>query len=298
MKVEVKKIDTLTHELKFSVAKETVSAKMDEVFKEISKKANIKGFRQGKAPRHVIEAQYGQVAREEVLKQVIPEAYEQGIEQEKLHPIQMPEISDVDQSNGEVHFTAKFEVKPEVKIKDYKGIKVKRKSSKVTDEELNKTFDYFKTAQGKDKDIAIDDTFAKGLGYPSLDEFKQSLTRQMEMDKERMNKVDVENQVVDALLKNAKLVTPQSLVKDQMGRKLAEQKQRLAQQGIPAEEIEKREEQMIKELKEAVEKDIRAYLVMDKIAEEEKMDIKSNENLPAKVMEFLMKEAVWEEAKK
>jgi len=297
MKLTVNKVDALKRKLHFEIPKERVSEKMNQVYNEISKVAKVKGFRPGKAPRQVVEADHGALAREETLKKLIPEVYEEGLKQEDISPLEMPDIKDVEFKDGKIKFTAEVTIKPDVKISEYKGIKVQRKSSQVTEEDINKTLDYFKTSQGKDVKTEIDDEFARGLGYPSLEEFKKSLKTQMEIDKDRQNRVDVENQIVEALLKNSKLTVPQSLVKKQLDRRVQDAISRMKQQGLPEEEISKKVKELEKELKEPVEKDIKVYLVLDKIAELEKVQIGGKESLPAKVMEFLMKKAEWKDAK-
>ena len=293
MKVEVKKIDVTKRELKFEIPRERVAQKLNEVYSDLGKVAKIKGFRPGKAPRHVLEAQHSDLAREETVKKLIPEVYREGIEQEKLEPLDMPEILDVDFKDGIIRFTAKLDIKPDVKVKDYKGIKVKRKSNQVTDEEIDKTLEYIKKGQGKDKEIVLDDAWARGSGYPNLEEFKEFLVRQMEMDKDRQNRMDVENQIVEALLKNASVTAPASLVKRQLEHRISETKHRLRQQGLPEEQLNQQDEQLRKELEKPVEKDVQVYLVLDKIAELEKITVNEGESLSHKVMEFLLKEADW-----
>lgn len=174
-----------------------------------------------------------------------------------------------------------------------------RKSSKVTEEELNKTLEYFKNAQGGEKEQVVDDNFVKSLGYPGLEAFKESLTRQMEIDKDRQNRLDVENQVIDALIKDAKLAVPQSLVKRQLEHRMHETMHRLKEQGMPEAEIKKREEEMRKEFEKTAEKDVKVYLILSEIAKMEGIHTHSEkESLPAKVMAFLLKEASWQEEKK
>src|SRR3990167_1215738 len=249
MKVAVKKIDALKRELKFEVPKERVSKKIDEVYEEIGKVAKIKGYRPGKAPRSVVETHHGSLAREETLKKLIPEVYREAIQQEKIDPLDLPEIMDVEFKDGIIRFTATVDIKPEVTVKDYKQISVKRKSSVVTEEEINKMLEYFKQSHGDAKGVekvAVDDAFARGLGYPNLEDLKKALTRQMEIDKDRQNRIDVENQIVEALLKSAKLTVPQSLVKKQLEHRVEETKHRLKQQGLNDEEIKKREEDIRK----------------------------------------------------
>ncbi|MEW5895717.1 MAG: trigger factor [Candidatus Omnitrophota bacterium] len=298
MKVAIKKLDALKRELNFEVSKERVSKKIEEVFKDITREAKVKGFRPGKAPRHVIESEYGGLAKEEAIKKIIPEVYQEALEKESISPLDYPEIGAVEFKDGILKFTAGIEVKPEVKVTNYKGIAVTRKSSAVTDEELAKTLEYFQKGQSKEGEkTEINDDFVKGLGYPNLDTFKDSLKRQMEIDKDRQNRMDVERQITDVLVKNAKLTVPQSLVQKQQEYRLSDLKRRLKSQGLPDEEIEKRANEMTKDMKELVERDVKLFLIFDKIAEDEKIQVKQGENVPAKVMEFLMKEAQWQDEK-
>lgn len=291
MKVDVKKVNEVARELTFEVPKETVTPKFDEVYKDLAKKVTVKGFRKGKVPRNILETHHRQQAEEEVIRKVVGEAYEKALQDEDIHPIDLPEIHDVSLKEGVVRFTAKLEIKPDIQLKEYKGLKVKRKDSKVTDDELNKTLEVFKQGQGKD--VEVNDDFAKGMGFPSLEEFKKVLARQLEMEKDRQNKVDVENQIIEQLLKSTKVTVPQSLVERQLHRRLHDYQNQMQQQGVAAEEAQKRINESEKELRTAVEKDVQVYLILDKIAAEEKMDIKQGENLPAKVIEFLLKEAKW-----
>ncbi len=298
MKVVVKKIDAMKRELHFEIGKDRVQAKQDEVYHEVARVAKIKGFRPGKAPRPMVEAQYGTVIKEETIKKIIPEAYQEGIEQEKLSPLDYPEIRDVEFKNGGVVFKADIEIKPEIKLANYKGIPVTRKSAKVTDEEINQTLEYFKKGKGAGSEIEINDDFVKGLGYPTVAAFKESLARQMEIDKDRHNRADVERQITDHLIKSIKVTVPPSFLEKQLAHRIADLKKRLKNQGLSDEDAEKRQEQMRKDLKESVERDVKLFLIFDRIAQEENVTVAENENLAVKVLELLMKEAAWtDEAK-
>lgn len=296
MKLEVKKIDATKRELRFEIPKDRVTKKLDEVYNDIGKVAKVKGYRPGKAPRNVIESEHGQLAQEETIKKLIPEVYQEGIEKEKITPMDLPEIHDVSFKDGIISFTAKLDIRPEVKIKNYKGIKVQRKSSQVTDEELNKTLDFFKKGQGE-KEVTLDDAFARGLGYPNLEDFKSFLRRQMEMDKDRQNRMDVENQVIEQILKESTLVVPQSIVNKQLEVRLRENLKHLRSHGAKEEELKKKEEDMRKELKPIAEKDVKVFLILEKIAELENIKVPEGESMPNKVIEMLLKDANWEETK-
>lgn len=297
MKINVKKVDALKREISFEIPKDRVSQRMEQVYQDITRVAKVKGFRPGKAPRQLIESQHAALAKEETVKSLIPEVYQEGLRQENIAPIDMPEIHDVEFKDGTITFTAKVEIKPEIKLKDYKGISVQRKPPQVTDEEINKTLEYFQKSIGKDKEVALDDAFARGLGYPTLDDFKKSLVRQMETDKDRQNRADIENQIVEALLKDVKFAVPASLVKKQIEHRINQARNHFKSQRMSEADMQKKEEDLRKDLEAPVEKDIRAYLIFDRIAQAENIEVKEGESLPQKVMEFLLKEAKWEDVK-
>ncbi len=297
MKIEVKKKDATKREMMFEVPKERVSQEFEAVFTEIGKSAKIKGFRPGKAPRHVIEAEHGKLAQEKMIERLIPTAYQEGIMKEKINPIDLPEIKDVKVKDGMLFFTACLDIRPDVVVKEYKGIKIKKKNAHVTDEDINKTLDFFKKSQGKEKETDMNDDFAKGLGYPNLEEMKASFRRQMELEKERQNRADVENQIIDFLVKSVNVAVPKTTVDRHLGRLAHEARHRLESQHTPKEEIDKKIEEFTQKMRPNAERDVKAYFILEEIAKQEKMKLEEGENIFQKVVSFLLKEAQWEEAK-
>ena len=297
MKVSVKKIDALRREMHFEVPKERVTKKLDEILSDIAKHAKIPGFRKGKAPKSLVESAHNRVAREEMLKSLVPEVYQEGLKTEALEPIDFPAIDQVDLTDGILKFRATFDLRPDVEIKEYKGVAVTKKSAEVSDDEVTKTMEFFKKSRGMEETAVLDDEFAKGMGFPSLEEFKKAIKRNMEQDKERQNRAEIENQLVEELIKRAKLHVPQTLVERQLAGRLEEFKRRLKQYGAKDADIEKKIKESDKEIKEAAEKDVKIFLILQKIAEVEKIEAAQGENLSVKVMELLLKEAKWEDAK-
>lgn len=296
MKVEVKKVDALKREMKFEIPRERVTAAMDAVYNEIGKHAKIKGFRPGKVPRHILITSHGQLAKDETIKKIIPQAYHEGVGQHQLNPIDLPEISDVNLKDGVLTFTATLDIRPEIKVGSYKGIPVERKKSEVSEEEVQKTLDFFKKGR-TDQEVTIDDHFAKGMGFPNLEEFKTALKRQLEFDRDRNNRMDVENQIVEELIKDSQFIVPQSLVKRQLHHRLNEALRRLKSQGLNEEDLKKKEEELRTQLAPAVEREVKIYLILEEIGRLENItSTDPNESLPGKVIEFLLKEAKWQDA--
>ncbi len=288
MKTSVKKIDSNIREVSVELSGETVKSKFDEVFKRLSQEAKVPGFRPGHAPLDIIEKKYETVAHEQVLKELIPEIYNQAIKKEDLDVIELPEISEVKLDRNNISFKAKVEVSPEVDVKDYKGVKINYKNIAVTPEEVKRSIDSVKESR-KLKDI--DDNFARSLGYPNLAELEKVLDKQIFIQKENAQRQKIESEIVEKLTKTLEFKLPNSLVKRQMEEMLKSAKVDLALKGVPREQIEAHEEKMIKELEPEARNQVKIYLVLSAIAKKE--NIPQDEHMPRKVMEFLLKEANW-----
>jgi len=110
------------------------------VYARIRKYAKIPGFRMGNAPQDLLEKYHGEQAKEEVLKRLIPDGYRRALEEHKITPVSLPEITDVlFEKDRNLTFKAKVEVHPQFKLKKYKGIRVKAGKVKVDDSEVDDT---------------------------------------------------------------------------------------------------------------------------------------------------------------
>ena len=98
---------------------------------------NIQGFRKGKAPRKMIEKLYGpEIFYDDAMNECIPDAYEAAVKEAGLKVVSQPSITEVDVKDGEFLFTAVVFVKPEVVVKDYKGIEAEKDDVTVSAEEV------------------------------------------------------------------------------------------------------------------------------------------------------------------
>lgn len=119
---------------------ETFEKAVDKAFRKNAKSIEIKGFRKGKAPRHIIEQMYGEnVFYEDALNECYPEAIdgaakEAGVEIVDFQDVEF-DLKKIDKDG--VEFSVKVTVKPEVTVKNYKGLKAEKPSVEVTDEDIN-----------------------------------------------------------------------------------------------------------------------------------------------------------------
>jgi trigger factor len=142
MKVKVVKEEPC--ELTFSVElhKEEVEKETEHVFRDIQTRAALPGFRTGKAPMELVRKNFDNRARQTVLENLIGRGAGQILRERKLETIDTPKIEKITFEPGKpLSFQMKIEKDPELKIKDYKGLKVTQKSAPVTDEQVSKTLE-------------------------------------------------------------------------------------------------------------------------------------------------------------
>jgi FKBP-type peptidyl-prolyl cis-trans isomerase (trigger factor) len=288
MKTEVKKLDSSKMEISISVEGEIIKNKFEDVFKRIGQEARIKGFRPGHAPRDILEKEFSGLAHEQVLKELIPELYEQAVTKEALAVIDVPEVSEVKLDRGSLSFKAQVEITPETGVKDYKGIKIEYKKISVSDDEIKRNIDSLKESRKAD---ALDDSFARSLGYPDLNELKEAASRQIAGQKANSLRQDVERQVIEGLTKGLDFKVPQTMVAKQLEELVRQARVELALRGMAKEVIAQQEEALRKEFLPQAQSQVKVYLVLAEIAKKE--GLAADDNMSQKVMEFLFKEASW-----
>ena len=122
--------------MEFSVDKETYAKAEYEAYKKNVKSISVPGFRKGKAPKHIIETYYGKgIFFEDAINACIPEAFEAAVKEAGLDVVGSPKF-DLVSDEGDIVLKAEGFVKPEVSVDGYKDIAVKKKTSRVTKDEI------------------------------------------------------------------------------------------------------------------------------------------------------------------
>ncbi len=144
MKSSVKKVEKNKVCITIEVPKESVEDMLNEAAIALGKQVKIPGFRQGNIPRSVLEAKLGHEAlSEHALEKELSNLYIQALEQIDYDPITSPSLSIVEdmRPGKKFIFEATVEVKPEVKLKNYKGIKVERPRTDVLAKDVNEALE-------------------------------------------------------------------------------------------------------------------------------------------------------------
>ena len=134
----VENIEKNKVKITFSVDAETFEKGMDYSYNKNKGSISIQGFRKGKAPRKLIEAQYGKaVFYDDAVNYVLPEAYDKAVAENNIEVVSKPEIDVTAIDENGVSFTAEVWVKPEVKLGEYKGLTFTKKDPNPTDEDID-----------------------------------------------------------------------------------------------------------------------------------------------------------------
>lgn len=139
MQVKVESLSKIKKKINFEIPAERVGAEIDKAFENIRKRANIKGFRKGKAPMAYIEKHFSDMMEQDVLKSLVNDTYFKAIQEEKLFPVAYPEIESDELKRGEpFKYSATIEIYPEVKIEEYAGLELKKEQFEKNDEIVEK----------------------------------------------------------------------------------------------------------------------------------------------------------------
>ena len=138
MKAELVKKEGNKVTLKITVDNNKFEEAVNKAYNKTKGKYNIPGFRKGKAPKVVIETQYGKgVFYNDAIDMLFPEIYPQAIKELNIDPIDRPDldIEEISKDNGLV-MVVNVEVKPEFELGAYKGIEISKVDNTVSEEEV------------------------------------------------------------------------------------------------------------------------------------------------------------------
>jgi trigger factor len=373
MRVSVEEISPIKKKVSVEVPEDQVIKEVDSFYRELSRKAKIKGFRPGKVPRNILERHFKDYVKAEVIQKLIQESYPQALTEAKLHPVSNPLIDPGEMEGGKpFQYAATIEIKPEIKLEGYIGLKIEGKKEGVKDEEVEErlknlqnihaqlktvsdprpvqpgdfvildydaSMDNKPLEEGKATDFTVevgsgrfipdleeklvglkpdeekeievsfpedygykkwagktlsfhvkikeikekilpslDDEFAKDLGdYSSLEDLRLKLREEIEKEKKLILERQLKDQMVEQLLQANSFEVPESLVEEQTRTLVSDTKMRLATQGVDFKNLGLSEEKLQGDYREMAQKQVRTFLILEKIADQEGITVTDGE---------------------
>jgi trigger factor len=372
MKTSVEEISSVKKKIIIEIPEDRVTNEIDSFYRDLGKKATIKGFRPGKVPRNILERRFKDYAKTEVIQKLIQATYPEVLSELNLHPVSDPEVDPGEIESGKsFQYSATVEIRPEIKVENYSGLNIDGKKEEVKSEEVEERLkglqnlhstlkavpetrpiqngdfvivDYEATMDSKpleearavdytvevgggrfipgleeklvglkpeeEKEIEVtfaedygykkwagkavsfhvkikeikekilpglDDEFATDLGHSSMEELKARLREDIQREKALVLERQLKDQIVDRLLDMNPFEVPDTLVEEQSKALVSDTRLRLATQGMAFEKLGVSEEKLTEDYREMARKQVRTYLILEKIAGQEGITVTDDE---------------------
>ena len=383
MNVNIEEPSHLRRKLTIEVEPDEIKRELDKAYNELKRGVVLKGFRPGHAPRNLLERFFGEQVRGEVMQKLVKEYTDKALEEHALKPVVAPEIvtEETDlQKALSLKFSATFDLRPTIEVKDYEGLKVPESKVEVTDQQVEEAIERFRerqatlkkvedrtvvadgdyalasveafedgkplsTARAEDrlvevseralahgvfevlrggeigkemkasktyagdyshKELAgktiewratpkeiytrelptVDDDFAKDLGDADLEAFRTRVRGELLAHAKAEADARVRQGLLDLVIERNPVELPESLVARETQAMEAELHQTLEAGGLTHEDASERVKQSAEDLKTRAEKRARTGLIVDALAEQEKIEI-NDEELGTRVAEIV-----------
>jgi len=183
--LKLNELENSKKELAAELTYEELTPHFDKAIESYRKKANIPGFRKGKAPLNMIKKLYGEGIEYSALEDIANEIFVKYIVDNKLELLSKGAITDLDYKPKEkLIFKVEFEVMPEIKVDDYKGLELKKTKYIIDDSLVDDEIQYhkFRNATNEIDGVASDDNYIITVDLQNLDEAGNILIGQSQKD--------------------------------------------------------------------------------------------------------------------
>ena len=136
MKIQVEKLSPVEKKVTVEIEATEVAKEIDRAYASLGRRAKLKGFRPGKAPRAVLERNFKDQVEADVVERLVQKSFDEASREQKLEAVAAPRVQVGESAiaaDKPFSYTARVEVKPVIEPRDYRGLSVARKVAEVTD---------------------------------------------------------------------------------------------------------------------------------------------------------------------
>ncbi len=148
LQLDIQKKSACERHVKVSIPREDIESYFKKQFDDLMPRAEVPGFRAGKAPRQIIENKFRKQIADQVKGALLMDSLAQISDGDHFSAISEPDLAydkvDIPET-GPMTFEFNIEVRPEFELPNWKGIALEKPSREITDEELNYRLDYLRT---------------------------------------------------------------------------------------------------------------------------------------------------------
>jgi len=180
MQVTVEKPESgLEHTINVTLPSTDLDSKVEKRLAQMRSTVKMDGFRPGKVPLSIVKKRYGGQVRQEMLGETVQESFYNAINQQDLNVAGYPQFHKLDEQDGQILYSAKFEVFPEIKLPKFDTLSIEVNQSEVTDADvemmvtkLREQKSAWKSANGNKKAKAGDQVIIDFVGKKDGVEFE------------------------------------------------------------------------------------------------------------------------------
>ncbi len=163
MNVTIEEVNSIKRKLTVELPEETALTSRKKHLDAYTRKARLKGFRPGKAPRAMVAKIYADELRREVLEELVSEYVPNILTEHKLEPLGLPMLESVDYQEGQpFKFTVSVELKPVFDTPQWKGLELEKVKTEITEEMVDKKVQQLRFSLGVVKKLPEDRPLDKG----------------------------------------------------------------------------------------------------------------------------------------
>jgi trigger factor len=137
MKTQVENLSPVEKKVTVEIDPDRVASELSRAYQSLGRRVKLKGFRPGKAPRHVLERNFREEVEAEVLERLVQDTFAQAVREQSIDAVAPPRVQVGEGGFAEgrpLGYTARVEVKPRLEPRDYRGLQAPRKTAEVTDQ--------------------------------------------------------------------------------------------------------------------------------------------------------------------
>lgn len=156
METKINVISEAENELEVSLSYDEILPEIEEAYKEERKNISMPGFRKGKVPTSMLKKMYGEAIEYKASEKIANSKFWNIVDEMGLKPISTPQLVDIDYDFGKkLSFKIKYEVMPQIELKDYKGQDIEKPIFKIKDEDIDKEINHMLKAKAAFEDTEI-----------------------------------------------------------------------------------------------------------------------------------------------
>lgn len=262
---------------------------IEKAYVEASKEVKVPGFRQGKTPADILKKYINEEAViDRAIHFLISDIYPDILENADIKPVDYPnvEIKKL-KKNEPIIIEVKIDVYPEIKLGNYKGIKLTKHEVVVADEEVDKTTDYIRKDYAKhinipENEVALDDEFAKKVSkMQTLQELKSIIKTNIEFEKKHEADQAVRDEVTKKLSGLVEADIPKGMIEREAEAMIHDLEISLKRSKMTLDSylmaVKKTKEQLKEDVGKNAQIRIKAKLALEEIAKKEKLIVNDDD---------------------